>query len=54
MALSINDRLETVDGGRYVPKASITRLRDAHSSHYDIAAAFRAFRADSDTNSNTE
>lgn len=51
MALGINDRLETVDRDRYVPKASITSPIGVPRSRYDIAAAFRAFRVGGDTES---
>ena len=51
MALSFNDKVESVGMGRYIPKASkhIAAI-DAPHFNYDIAAAFEAFSDDEHTN----
>ena len=50
MALSFNDRLSAVSGGRYVPKTGVqTDPREAPQVQYDISAAFQAFSAEEDS-----
>ena len=50
MALSFNDRLESVGNGRYVPKGSAKgQPPESRLPVYDISAAFDAFTANADT-----
>lgn len=47
MALSLNDRLRSVSGGRYIPKTDVrSESSDALHVQYDIDAAFQAFSTD--------
>ena len=51
MALGFNDKLKTVEGNRYVPKAHVLDMpKDAPSISYDIDAAYSAFTAREEPN----